>query len=157
MDTAFNTLDLCALELSCFLEESGELAVPVAADRPYFFWDNYKQEGRGDLSHKHAAVLAGLGSLGKNSLLLTPNHGNRINLVSVVTTKRLEGDPLIDHNLCLENCSLCIDSCPGKAIGSNGEINQKNCRKYHSIKSLRGFSLFACWECRRVCPVNGVV
>jgi epoxyqueuosine reductase QueG len=155
MDTAFSSLDQSAYAVSVFLEDNGNAAVPVPADRPYFYFDKDRQEGRGDLSHKHAAVLAGLGSLGKNSLLLTPEFGNRVDLVSVITTMKLEGDPPFESKLCIKECDLCIKSCPGSAIGKNGAVDQKACRKHETIKTLRGFHLFACWECRKVCPVMG--
>ena len=155
IETVFSALDRCAYELSCYIEKSGERAVPVPADRPYISWDIDRQHGCGDLSQKHAAVLAGLGSLGKNSLLLTPEFGNRVNLVSVVTTLALQGDSLLERDLCIQECDLCIRSCPAKAIRKGGKVVQKECRKHHSITTPRGFTLFACWECRKICPARG--
>ncbi len=154
INTAFDSLDRCAYEVSCFIETTGEQALPVPADRPYLSWNPDRQHGRGDLSHKHAAVLAGLGSLGKNSLLLTPQYGNRVNLVSVITSLVLEGDDLFEPDLCIRKCDLCIKACPGNAIKKDGKVSQRECRKYHTITTPRGFNLFACWECRKVCPVS---
>jgi epoxyqueuosine reductase len=154
-ETVFIALDRCAYETSCFIENGGEQAVPVPADTPYLFWDDKKQQGKGDLSHKHSAVLAGLGTLGKNSLLLTPQYGNLVGLVSIVTTAPLKGDPLFNRELCIKQCRLCIDSCPAKAIREGGIVIQRKCRKYHTISTQRGFKLEACWECRKACPVRG--
>ncbi len=153
--TIFDLLDACAYTLSCFIEQAGYDTVPVPADQPYFSWDEASQQGKGDLSHKHAAVLAGLGSLGKNSLLLTPEYGNRVNLVSVVTSAPLEGDSPLTESLCLEKCNLCIKSCPAQAIQENGTVIQRDCRKFHHMKTPRRFHLFSCWKCRAVCPVKG--
>lgn len=155
MEIAFDSLDRCAFEISCYIEATGEQALPIPADRPYLSWDPNKKHGQGDLSHKHAAILAGLGSVGKNSLLLTPQYGNRVNLVSVITSLALEGDDLFESDLCIPKCDLCIKACPGNAIKKKGKVSQMECRKYHTITTPRGFNLFACWECRKVCPVSG--
>jgi len=65
-------VDWIALRTAKEIEKlSGWFAVPLPSDGPYEFWDAEKLEGRGLLSMKHAAVLAGLGTLGKNTLLLT--------------------------------------------------------------------------------------
>lgn len=153
-ETIFDALDACAYEICCFVEALGGRALPIPADAPYLYWDASRKHGMGDLSHRHAAVLAGLGSLGKNSLLLHPEFGNRLNLDSIVTTLSLEGDPLFEGALCIGGCNLCIESCPTGAIQENGRVIQKRCRKVHGIKTLRGFELWACWECRKVCPVR---
>jgi len=151
----FNRLDCCAYELSLFIEKLGARAIPVPADFPYEFWDASKQEGRGELSHRHDAVLAGFGCLGKNSLLLTPEFGNRVNLTSIVTDLLLEGDLLSQKQLCIPSCRLCIEVCPASAFTGDGTVNQKRCRRFHTIVTPRGFKLFACWKCRSVCPVGG--
>lgn len=156
-ETIFAALDRCAYELSCFVEKLGGRALPVPADIPYSSWNATKQHGRGDLSHRHAAVLAGLGSLGKNSLLLTSQFGNRVNLTSILTNLSLEGDPLFKHELCISECDRCVQSCPADAIRPNGKVLQKECRKFHTVTTPRGFKLYACWECRKVCPVRGTL
>ncbi len=89
---SFVALDHSAYRLACQIEKRGGLAVPVRADHPYPYYDTENQIGKGELSHKHAAVLAGLGVLGKSSLLLTPEYGNRVSLVSVVTTVDLRSE-----------------------------------------------------------------
>jgi epoxyqueuosine reductase len=154
-ETLFWILDRCAYEISSFLEKRGGQAIPIPADAPYMHWDADKQEGRGDFSHRHAAVLAGLGSLGKNTLLLTPEFGNRVNLVSILTDLSFEADPLLETGLCIPDCDRCIKACPANAIQGEGTVIQKECRKFHSVTTPRGFKLFACWECRKVCPVQG--
>lgn len=154
-ETIFAMLDCCAYEIISFIEKRGGQAMPIPADTPYLYWDADKQEGRGDLSHKHAAVLAGLGSLGKNTLLLTPEFGNRVNLASVLANLSFEADPLLEADLCIPDCDLCIKACPGNAIQGDGTVIQKECRKFHTETTPRGFKLFACWECRKVCPVEG--
>lgn len=154
---SFAALDDCAYRLACWIEKSGELAVPIRADHPYPYYDPESQIGKGELSHKHAAVLAGLGVLGKSSLLLTPEFGNRVNLVSVVTTAELEGDLLCEEVLCPEDCRLCINICPAGAIKTSTRVDQKECREYENWINQEGEFFFGCWECRRVCPASGKI
>jgi epoxyqueuosine reductase QueG len=153
-ETVFALLDQCAYEVACLIESQGKWAVPIPADTPYEAWDAENKHGRADLSHKHAAVLAGLGRLGKNSLLITPEYGNRVNLVSIVTAAELKPDALVEQELCLEKCRLCIQACPANAIQENGVVIQKECRKHHSITTSKNYHLFNCWLCRKVCSVN---
>ncbi len=66
-------------------------------------------------THKVAATLSGLGWIGKNGLLISPVHGSRISLATVLTDAPLKtGQPII-NSLCGE-CTLCIDHCPSQAI-----------------------------------------
>jgi len=155
ISTTFNALDHCAYRIACYIEKTGALTVSVPSDSPCEWYDVEKQEGRGDLSQKHAAFLSGLGELGKSSMFLCPEFGNKVSLGSVVTTMELESDSLFDGKLCIENCNKCITSCPAGAIQEDGTVIQKECKKYHNIITAKGLSLFNCWECRRVCPVRG--
>lgn len=150
--TIFRLLDQISLSLSSFLAQHGIKALPVPADDPYTFWDEKKQHGCGEISHKHAAKLAGLGTIGKNSLLITKEFGNFVNLTSVIIDKSFKSDPLLKENLCIEHCDKCIKACPVNAIKEHRIVNQKKCRIFHSIKSKKGHDLVNCWECRRVCP-----
>lgn len=72
---------------------SGRFAVPLPADSPYEYWDAEQMEGRGLLSMKHAAVLAGLGTLGKSTLLLNEAYGNLLTLGAILTEFDLASDP----------------------------------------------------------------
>ena len=64
---------------------------------------------------KTAAVRCGLGCQGKNTLLITPNHGPRIRLISVLTTAELDADEPYKDDLC-GDCEKCIKVCPTKAL-----------------------------------------
>jgi epoxyqueuosine reductase QueG len=108
----------------------------------------------GDLSHKHAARAAGLGVLGKNSLLITPQYGNRVHLVSVITDLDLEPDPLVEEELCPPNCRLCLDACPAGALKGDRVVVQKLCREIIGKTLPKGYWVYHCWECRRSCPAG---
>jgi epoxyqueuosine reductase QueG len=131
---------------------TGGRAVPLPSDGPYEFWNPDRMEGRGLISMKHAAVLAGLGALGKNTLLLNERHGNRLTLGAVLTGCPLPSDPSAKR-LCLENCRRCVESCPVGAIGEGGVL-QKPCRAHTYGKNGRGFDTVDCNACRAACPMG---
>lgn len=130
----------------------GGIAVPVPCDGPYDFWNNEKMEGRGLISMKHAAVNAGIGTLGKNTLLLNAKFGNRLTVGVILTNLELGSDDYAE-SICIEGCNLCVKSCPVKALGEESVI-QKLCRINAYGKTERGFDTVACNKCRTVCPMR---
>lgn len=147
-------LDFIAYEIANFIEKHGGTSVPITSDGPYFEWDPENLRGMGDLSHKHAAEAAGLGKLGKNSLLITHEFGNRAQLVSLVTDLDLESDPLVQDEPCPSDCMICIESCPVKAIDNEKRVNQSLCRPYMFQKLPKGTLIEGCRICRKVCPAG---
>ena len=105
-------LEQIALQLSHWLERQGFESTFVA-QMPYF--NIYR--GQPDFSHKHAAMAAGLGRLGRSSVLVHPEFGAAMWLASVITEADLAPDPMVgdDFDPC-NGCTLCIDICPVKAI-----------------------------------------
>ena len=154
MDAVHLQLDLLATQVALFLEREGGKAIPVPSDEPYRHWDAERNYGRGDLSHKHAAQAAGLGKLGKNSLLIAPRFGNRVHLVSVVTDIALAPDPVMDWEPCPERCTLCMRACPAGAIGEGQRVDQALCRSVMIQRLPKGTVVEGCWACRRICPAN---
>ena len=154
MDVAHRHLDLLATQVALFLENKGGKAIPVPSDEPYLHWEAERCYGRGDLSHKHAAQAAGLGCLGKNSLLITSEFGNRVELVSVVTTVEMVPDDMLQRGLCPAGCSLCIKACPVDAIEDGQQVNQKLCRDFMIQRLPKGMLVENCRECRKVCRVG---
>lgn len=149
-------LDSAAYYLARYLEEKhAATAIPVPAMAPFFSWDEEKQYAAGDLSLKHAAVAAGLGVMGRNSLLITPQYGNMVNLVAVIADLAIEPDPVGSAQLCPAGCRLCVDACPAKALRGDGTVNQRACRSHCWTKLARGFAVLQCWRCREICPANG--
>ncbi len=144
-----NVFDI-SLKLSYLLEDNGFAGVPVPSS-PYLFWDEGKKEGRGILSLRHAGYYAGLGFLGKNTLLTNNKYGNMIRLGAVITDLTLESDKIADYNFCGRTCSLCIDNCPAKAIDGI-KINQKLCREHSHTDNGKGTEFYSCSLCRSICP-----
>jgi len=65
---SMSMLDTIALQAACWLEEQGGRALAIPADDPYTSWDEQELRGMGEISHRHAAVAAGVGQLGRKSL-----------------------------------------------------------------------------------------
>lgn len=84
---------------------------------------------------KHAAVLAGLGRLGKSTLLLNRAYGNRSRSGVVLLNLPLEADPTAEE-VCLPGCRLCVDGCPAGAI-EDGTVVQSRCRARAYITNAR--------------------
>jgi epoxyqueuosine reductase len=154
-DTIVKDLDSLASQVAYFIERQGGLAMPIPTDAPYFYWDEERKHGMGILSHRHAAVKAGLGVIGKSALLITPEYGSRITLVTVLTDMKLAADSLTSNNLCPPACKRCVDACPTKALSGNGSVEQKLCRSHVGTTSDRGHDLVNCWNCRAMCPRTG--
>jgi epoxyqueuosine reductase len=146
-------LDELARAVALFIEAQGGLAVPVPADDPYFHWEEDRKHGMGILSHRHAAVRAGLGIIGKNALVITPQYGNRVEFVSILTDLTLTPSaPAPD--LCPPGCRLCLSACPAEALDGSRTVVQLKCRSNLSMKSARGHNLVKCWQCRAACPAK---
>ena len=110
------TLDAIAWRLARMVERQGHAALPIPTSQ-------YRAPGerKAVFSHKLAAHLAGLGWIGKSSLLITPAFGPRVRLVSVLTDCPLEaGEPVDDR--CGE-CEECVVACPVQAL-TGVEFNQ---------------------------------
>jgi len=145
-----NAVDKITYEAALAIEQLNCVAVPLPCDGPYDYWEEDKLRGKGLLSMRHAAVLAGLGSLGKNTLLINRQYGNFLTLGAILTNLDLQSDPLSEE-LCIENCRLCLDNCPAKAL--DGETaNQKLCRPNTYAMNDRGFDVVNCNQCRIICP-----
>ena len=151
MCTAFLELDRIALEGCTALErQRGAVAVPVPADTPYDVWDPALRRGQGVLSLRHAAVLAGLGTLGKNTLLLSPVYGTRLALCAVLTDLALTPDaPCAEQ--CVPGCCVCMESCPAQAL-DGVTVNQLLCRANTYETNAKGYDVCNCNICRAKCP-----
>jgi epoxyqueuosine reductase len=75
------------------------------------------------LSLRHAAVAAGLGEFSWSGLIVTPEFGPRIRFGVILTTLKLEPDPLYTgKQLCNpEKCGICASVCPTAALSKYGE------------------------------------
>jgi epoxyqueuosine reductase len=116
-------LDETAEKIGRMLEQEGFLTLPISADKPVEIVKinpETKKKFRqtkvlGFLSFKHAAVSCGMGEIGRNNLLLTPEFGPHQRLCAIVTEAPLEADPGRKLGLCTE-CGRCVEACPSGAL-----------------------------------------
>ena len=147
------TVDQMTLKLAKAMEREYEcIAVPVPSDAPNEYWEPDTMTAKGVISMKHTAVLCGLGSIGKSSLLINEEYGNRLTIGAVLTDLVLEPDE-VQPDLCIAGCRKCIENCPVHAIG-DGRVEQKACRINTYGKTARGFDTVDCNRCRTICPMR---
>jgi epoxyqueuosine reductase len=136
-------LDGISFRVSAELERKGSVSIPIPSAEPYEYWDAGRNHGRGILSLKHAGVLAGLGVLGKNTLLMNERFGNMIWLGAILVSVDLEPDPMASYEICTSECTLCIDSCPQHALDGI-TIDQKLCRERSNSCTYGGGFVLSC-------------
>lgn len=152
-DKAIEKVDSLAYEAALAIERDYPVkAIPVPCDTPYEYWDADSLIGRGLVNMKQAAVLAGLGSIGKSQLFINRAFGNRLTIGMLLLDIALESDELSEE-LCLPGCSICVNGCPVGAIGAEG-VDQKKCRQHTYGKTARGFDTVECYRCRSLCPLK---
>jgi len=143
-------MDRMSFDLSYRLETEGVGAVPTGAIGPCM-WDAETNKSRGIISLKHAAVRAGMGKIGKNTLLINEQYGNMLWLAAVLATAMLEPDPIAEYEGCAAGCRLCLDSCPIKAL-DGVSMDQSACWNYAFGADKEGEWRIKCYTCRKVCP-----
>ena len=115
------------------------------------------------ISDKHWAARAGLGWIGRHTLLVTPKWGSWVNLGELVTTMECDQYDTSLPSRCTE-CNLCVEACPNGDIAAEGApmIDVRRCTAYyttHNPKPLppgidsRGYTL-GCDICQLACPYN---
>ena len=110
-----------------------------------------------NLSYRHMAAEAGLGEIGVNNLLLTPEHGPRVRFVALVTDAELEPGKPLEGRICKpEKCrTACVRACPVNALHESGSPTDKaSCLKYSLKLGVPGMSGVRCGLCVSRCPAN---
>ncbi len=101
------------------------------------------------LSFKHSAAAAGLGTIGRHSLLVTPEFGPRVRLACLLTEAELRPTHRVQEKLC-DGCDECIAACPARALSVPEGDEPYSINKY-ACSVFRG-AAGPCSECMRVCP-----
>lgn len=117
----------------------------------------------GPVMEKDFAFQAGLGWIGKNSLLISPEYGSYCLIGCLFTDLELNPDSPIKGDICVD-CQICINSCPTGCINNNRTINAESCISYLTIEYSSEFQMgmgdsvnswvFGCDICQLVCPAN---
>lgn len=151
MDISMLEIDQLSMKLCLSLEERGISAIPIPADDPYEYWEAERTHGRGILSLRHAGYFAGLGVLGRNTLLMNAKYGNMISLGAVLVNVEVKPDTIVNNIACPTDCRICIEKCPQKAL-DGATVDQKMCRPLSTFKTKKGYTLLKCSLCRQICP-----
>ena len=139
-------LDRIAFHGAALIQQLGGKALPVAASQ-IVDWDNQ----RAHLSHKGLAQAAGLGWLGRNNLIVNPNFGARIRLVSILTDLPLRTDqPLVET---CGQCRQCIAVCPAGAIKEDvtGFDHLACFEKLKEFRKNYNVGQYICGVCQKAC------
>ena len=112
---------------------------------------------------KGYAQKAGLGWIGRNSLLLHFEFGSWTHLSELLISLEVETDQPMETDGC-GDCQLCVRACPTQAILPNRTIDAWRCLSYLTIENRGqipvefrkavGDRIFGCDMCQSVCPVN---
>jgi epoxyqueuosine reductase len=76
---------------------------------------SHKEQLRGVIPLKYAAQMAGIGAIGKSSLLITPRYGPSVRLSAIVTNAPLVPDKPLNEDFC-QGCTVCEDVCIAEAF-----------------------------------------
>ena len=112
---------------------------------------------------KALAQKAGLGWIGKNTLLINKKMGSYFFLGEIYTDLELPIDKPADTNHC-GTCTNCMDVCPTKAFKGPNQLDARKCISYLTIehkgsidkklRPLMGNRVFGCDDCQIFCPWN---
>ncbi|MBR5817152.1 MAG: epoxyqueuosine reductase [Clostridia bacterium] len=129
-------------------------------------YPEYKFAGFGDhspIDERHAALVAGLGVLGENELLINEKYGSYVFIASILSDmppSLTEAMAAVEINKCI-GCGACKRACPTGVLTDRCEsclsaiTQRKGELSEHEVELMRKFdTVWGCDVCQRVCPYN---
>ena len=140
-------LDMTAYLLAREIEKWGYRALPFPASQ-LIDWQNQKAH----ISHKHVGVIAGIGWIGRNNLLVHPKYGSQMRYNTVFTNMPLAPNGPNPQWGC-ETCHACMTACPAGAIAHDpGDFDHKGCfEMLKQFRNQRNVGQYICGLCVKAC------
>ncbi len=151
-------IDSILLDAGLFLQEKGYRYIPIAASQTIND-DGWHYHGR--YSHKKAACLSGLGTIGKHTLFLHRDYGCRVRLGTLFTDCPLETTAR-EAAPCIA-CNACVRACPAGALTGavwthdtprEAMFDPEKCSRHMKANAQDIGRGAVCGVCMKVCPAG---
>ena len=112
---------------------------------------------------REAAVRAGLGTILKSGLLLTPQYGTHVVIILMATDIECPQPDRTPPAFSCLNCNRCVEACPSGALDREGMSHPERCMRNFMMEGIpvpeplrkrMGMRLLGCDICQRVCPMQ---
>lgn len=137
---AYQELDSIMYRTAMHVKDQGHRAVPIPPNMPVDMSPE-KRGMYGEVNQKCAATAAGLGNIGVNGLFISPEHGPRLRIGSILTDSYLQPDDPLREKVCTE-CMTCVERCPTDAIEEDGSVDLDRCMRVSLQYGLPGVVRF---------------
>ncbi len=142
------------LRLQAFVEWLADMSGETAAQKVYV--------DTGAILERSHAQQAGLGFIGKNTMLIHPRRGSYFFIGEIVTSLEFDDYDVPHRETMCGTCTRCLSACPTDAFPEPYVLDARRCISYHTIENrgwidrdLRpdfGNWIFGCDICQDVCP-----